>query len=103
MDTMTLMIAVVLMILSSIYGAPLFVIGIAAIVALSERNISTIALMTITVVAIYGLADVLSQYIPYILLGVLILGMLFGKQQQPAGEGGMAGLEGLYGPPQGYG
>jgi hypothetical protein len=105
MDTMSLMIAVILMLLSSIYGQPLFVLGIAAVLVLSERNFSTFVLMAITVVAIFGLSDVLGQYIPYILLGVLLLGMVLGKppQQQSQGMEGMAGLEGLYGPPQGYG
>ncbi len=103
---MNLMIAIVLMLLGAMYSDFWIVIGIAMIMVLSERNLSTLVLMIAAVGIIYGFKPVLSEYIPYLLLGMIILGMLFGKQQQQPnpmdmGMGGMGGMEGLYGPPMG--
>ncbi|MBS3061459.1 MAG: hypothetical protein J4215_02645 [Candidatus Diapherotrites archaeon] len=96
---MNLLIAVVLMLLGATYSEFWIVIGIAAIMVLTERNLSTFVMMTLAIVLIYGFKGVLSDYIPHILLGMIILALVFNKPaQQPQGMD-MGGLEGLYGPP----
>ncbi|GEM_PF-6146250 len=102
MDTMSLLVGVVLMLLGATYGEFWIVIGIAAIVVLTDRTLGTLVLMGFSLFLIYGLKDVVQDYIPYILLGMIILGMLFAKQPEPQAGMGMGGLEGLYGPPGQY-
>ena len=100
MDTTNFLIAVILMMLAASYGAYWLVIGIAVIMLLTMRSLSTLILMIISVGVVFFFQGNIQEYAPYILFGLVILALAIGNMDKPQeaayppdmGLGGMGGM-----------
>lgn len=107
MDTFTFMIALVMMMLAIQFDQNWLALGIAAVLALTTRDIKVILLLAISAIVIYLVADNLKELWPFVVFGLIILSIIFGvgKKQEasPYADMGMGmGMdEGM--PPMGFG
>lgn len=80
--------------------------GIAAIMVLTSRTWNSVVLFGITLVILVFFKDMVGEYWPFVLFGLIILALVLGgkqkeEQQDPYGGGG--GMEGLFGGAGGMG
>jgi uncharacterized membrane protein YesL len=108
MDIFTFMIAIVMMMLAIQFQQNWLALGIAAVLALTTRDIKSIVLLGISAIIIYLVADSLKELWPFVVFGLIILAIIFGigKKQEASPysmDMGMGGGmdEGM--PPMGFG
>ncbi|MBU0636532.1 hypothetical protein KKE06_05905 [Candidatus Micrarchaeota archaeon] len=100
MDTTNFLVAVVLMMLAASYGAYWLVIGIAVIMMLTMRSLTTFVLLIISLAVVFFFQGNIQEYAPYILFGLVILALALGnigKPQEAAypADMGLGGLGGM--------
>jgi len=86
MDTFTVMVAIVLIMMFMQFEQNWLIWGTVIVVILSTRSLGTAAILILASVAIYLTRDMAQGYWPLLVFGLIILGLLFGmkpQQQQP--------------------
>lgn len=102
MDTLTLMISIVLMMLFMQYGQFWLVFGVLMITILTSRSFSTTFVILTAVVAVYLTKDLLKDLWLIVTIGLITLALILSirKPERPEyapemGLGGMFGQEGF--------
>jgi len=94
METFTFMIAILIMMMAVQFNQNWLIFAVVALMVLTARDFTTTVILIIaTGVLLYG-KDLLMQYWPFVLFGLVILAVaLGGKQKQPetGGYGDMFG------------
>ena len=109
MDTITLTVALILMMLFMQFGQNWLVLGTVIVVILSARSLSTTLVLLLAVLIIYATKGATKEFWPLIIMGLIILALVLslkGKPQQPEyygpDMGGLGGLGGLMGGGEGF-
>ncbi|MBI5553468.1 MAG: hypothetical protein HY917_01885 [Candidatus Diapherotrites archaeon] len=109
MDSLTLLIAILLMIIGLTYGATWIVLAVIAIVVLTSRSLMTLLIMVGGAGVIYFMAGSgmdLTAIWPILVFGLIIVSLAFNKDEAPkqpdmmggdmSGFGGLGGMMGGY-------
>ena len=78
MDTFTFMIEVIIIMLALQFDQTWLFFGATAVIILSQRSISSIALVIVTAAVLYFLRNSLLEYSIFILFGLIILALVLG-------------------------
>ena len=84
MDTFTLMVAIILMMMFLQYGQNWLVLGTMIVVILSTRSPTTTIALIIAGILIYFTQDAAKGYWPLIIFGLVILALILGLKPKPA-------------------
>lgn len=84
MDTFTLMVAIILMMMFLQFQQNWLILGTVIIVILSTRSLSTAAVLIIALAVIYMTQEAAKAYWPIIIFGLVILALIFGLKPKPA-------------------
>ncbi len=79
MDTFTFMVAVLLMMIAVQFNQNWMVFAIVAVMVLTMRSVSTTVLLVVSTVVLFLAKAYLKEYWPFVLFGLIILGLLIGK------------------------
>ena len=84
MDTFTLMVAIILMMMFLQYEQQWLVLGTVIIVILTTRSLSTAFVLIAALILIYMTQDTAKAFWPLIIFGLVILALLIGLNPKPA-------------------
>ena len=91
MDTFTFMIAVIFMMMAVQFNQYWLIFAIVALMILSMRDLTaTILLIIATVILLFG-KELLADYWPFVLFGLIILSLIIGGKQQESQQPDMFG------------
>lgn len=109
MDTLTLTVALILMMLFMQFDQNWLVLGTVIVVILSTRSLSTTSVLILGILIMYATKDTAKDFWPLIVMVLVILALVLalkGKPQQPEYYGpemeGLGGLGGLMGGGEGF-
>jgi len=84
MDTFTLMVAIILMMMFLQFKQSWLILGTVIVVILSTRSLSTAFVLIIALAVIYMTQDAAKAYWPIIIFGLVILALVIGLKPKPA-------------------
>lgn len=84
MDTFTLMVGLILMMMFLQYEQQWLVIGTVILIILTTRSLSTSIVLILALVLIYLTQDAMEAYWPLIIFGLVILALIIGLKPKPA-------------------
>lgn len=94
MDTLSFLVSVILIVLAIQFDQLWLVFGVAAIVIITSKSIPTIIGLVVAIIVLYIIrGPVLQEYLPIVIVGMLVFSLLLGLKKQPEEQTGLGGMD----------